>query len=97
LSEQAPAIQAQVAVEQAWEKARSADQLRGFDVAREASVLPACGKCQATLAAGAKFCAQCGTPSAPSPALAGPKFCAQCGGPVEPGARFCPGCGGKLT
>lgn len=93
LREQAPAIQAQVAVEQAWEQARSGDQLRGFDVSAEASVASSCKKCQATLAAGAKFCAQCGTASTPTAAAAGPKFCANCGGGLSAGARFCPGCG----
>jgi hypothetical protein len=93
LREHAPAIQAQVAVEQAWEQARSGDQMRGFDLAAEASVSAGCKKCQATLAAGAKFCAQCGTASVPAATAAGPKFCANCGGGLGAGARFCPGCG----
>lgn len=97
LSEQAPAIQAQVAVEQAWEKARAGDQLRGHDVTSEAKVSAACGKCQAILATGAKFCAQCGTPSPAGAVAAGPKFCAHCGGSLEPGARFCAACGSKVA
>jgi hypothetical protein len=93
LAEHAPAIQAQVAVEQAWEKTRAGDQLRGFDLQTEVSVASSCGKCQATLAVGAKFCAQCGTPAAPAATATGPKFCAQCGGSLPVGARFCAGCG----
>jgi predicted amidophosphoribosyltransferase len=96
LAEQAPAIQAQVAVEQAWEKARAGDQMRGFDMKSEASVGPSCGKCQATLAAGARFCPQCGTAAAPAATAAGPKFCAQCGGQLPAGARFCAGCGAAV-
>lgn len=93
LAEQAPAIQAQVAVEQAWQQARSGDQMRGFDLNAEASVASSCGKCQATLAPGAKFCAQCGSAAAPAATATGPKFCAQCGGALPAGARFCAGCG----
>jgi hypothetical protein len=90
IKEQAAAIQSQVAVEQAWDKARQADQLRGVDVQKEvAAVGSACKKCSATLAAGAKFCAQCGTPAA----VAGPKFCASCGAPFAAGSRFCGECG----
>jgi uncharacterized OB-fold protein len=90
LKEQAAAIQAQVAVEQAWEKARSADQMQGVDAATAgAAVGGACKKCQATLAAGAKFCAQCGTPAE----VAGPKFCSQCGAQLAGGSRFCAQCG----
>src|SRR5262245_17141717 len=92
LREHAPAIQAQVGVEQAWEKAREQDQMRGFDIGAEASVGAACSKCQTTLLADAKFCAQCGTP-APQASASGPKFCAQCGGALSAGARFCAGCG----
>jgi len=94
--EHAPAIQAQAALEQAAEKARAADQLRDVDMSVAARVNCSCTKCQATLASGAKFCAQCGTPAAPSETAAGPKFCAQCGAGLSPGARFCAGCGTPL-
>lgn len=90
LQEQAAAIQAQVAVEQTWEAARKADQMRGLDVKSEAVAAPStCKKCQGTLAAGAKFCAQCGAPAA----VAGPKFCVGCGTQLAAGTRFCPECG----
>jgi hypothetical protein len=90
LKEQAAAIQAQVAVEQAWDQARHGDQLRGVDVQKEvAAVGKACPKCQATLFAGAKFCAQCGSPAA----VAGPKFCPSCGAQLAGGSRFCGECG----
>jgi hypothetical protein len=89
IGEQAAHIQANVAVEQAWTQARESDQLRGVDVKQAVSVAAACSKCQATLAAGSKFCAQCGTPAV----AAGPKFCAQCGGALASGARFCAQCG----
>lgn len=96
LTEQGAAIQAQVAVEQAWEQARAGDQLRGADLKNAVATVGAtCTSCQATLAADARFCAQCGT-AAPAKASAGPKFCAQCGGGLAAGARFCAGCGAKV-
>jgi predicted amidophosphoribosyltransferase len=97
LREHAPAIQAQAALEQAAEMARDADQLRGVELSAEARVNSSCTKCQATLAAGAKFCAQCGTPAAPEETATGPKFCAQCGGGLSAGARFCAGCGKPVS
>lgn len=93
LGEQAAAIQAQVAVEQAWEKARGADQMRGVDVTSEAIAAgPTCSKCQATLTAGTKFCAQCGT-AVGAAAARSPLFCSQCGGQLTGGSKFCPQCG----
>jgi hypothetical protein len=92
LAEQAAAIQAQVAVEQAWEKARGADQMRGLDVtSAPVAAAPTCRKCQAKLAANAKFCASCGAPAAA--AAPGPHFCPECGTAIEAGGRFCSGCG----
>ncbi len=48
----------------------------------------ACSACGAALAAGAKFCSECGTPAAAS--------CPGCGAPVA-GGRFCSECGTPLT
>jgi hypothetical protein len=91
LGEQAAAIQAQVAVQQAWVKAAQVDQTRGVDVAgAPAAVGALCPNCQAALAPAAKFCAGCGTP-----VQAKKKFCDQCGGELDPGARFCSGCGAQ--
>lgn len=90
IGEQAAAIQAQVAVEQAWEKARGSNQLGGMDLSQPVAVGQACAKCQSTLAAGAKFCASCGTPVQ---SAAQSRFCSQCGGNLAPGARFCAQCG----
>ncbi len=47
----------------------------------------ACTSCGVVLAAGAKFCASCGTP-VPSKA-----FCTGCGKELAPGAKFCANCG----
>ncbi len=54
-----------------------------------------CAKCGAAMAAGAKFCPECGTPAA-SPAAAGPK-CAKCGAALTAGAKFCPECGAPTS
>jgi len=96
LGEHAPAIQAQVAVEQAYDDARKGDQLRGVDLKGPVAVVSAsCNQCQATLADGAKFCALCGTPAATA-ASAASQFCPSCGAKAQPGAQFCSGCGGRL-
>jgi membrane protease subunit (stomatin/prohibitin family) len=51
----------------------------------------ACPKCQAQVAAGAKFCGSCG---APMPAAAA---CPQCQTPAAPGSKFCGNCGTALA
>ncbi|MGC4089090.1 MAG: zinc ribbon domain-containing protein [Polyangiaceae bacterium] len=96
LREHAPMIQAQVAVEQAWEQARKGDQLRGADLNAQPLAVGAaqsCGKCRAPLAAGARFCAQCGSAAAAPASAEVKKFCSNCGGKLEASARFCAGCG----
>lgn len=88
LQEQAGSIQAKVAIEQAWDKARQADQTAGVDLATAQRASSAeCSKCQAALQPGAKFCTGCGTPVAKA------KFCSGCGASIGPGMRFCGGCG----
>ncbi len=51
------------------------------------SFCPACGS---AVAAGAKFCANCGQKQAANNA------CPGCGQPIAPGAKFCANCGQKL-
>jgi hypothetical protein len=98
LREHAVAAQARAAVEQAEEKARAVDQMRGVDVQGAAlSLSQSCTKCQTTLASGARFCANCGTPAAVAAAAEGPKFCSGCGGKLAPGAHFCAGCGAAVA
>lgn len=87
LQEQAASIQAQVAVEQAWDKARRSDQTAGLDLAAEQ--VAACPKCKASLQPKAKFCSSCGAPAGG----AAKRFCAECGGELAAGAKFCAGCG----
>ena len=50
-----------------------------------------CPECGATCAAGAKFCANCGTKLNNAGAL-----CFACGAVIPVGAKFCPECGRKL-
>ena len=52
----------------------------------------ACGNCRAQVAAGAKFCPECGNKIEAPRA----KFCTECGAEAGPGAKFCAGCGSKL-
>ena len=46
-----------------------------------------CAKCGAAVAAGARFCPECGTPAAQ------PARCVKCGAPLAAGSKFCPACG----
>ena len=72
--------QAMSANAQAQQQPQSAAQPAG-------GFCPACGQ---PVAAGAKFCANCGQKLEVAPA------CPACGQPVTPGAKFCPNCGQKL-
>jgi hypothetical protein len=84
LREEAASIQAQVAKEQLWTKARAADQTSGTDMSQHAGAL--CPKCSAHVGT-AKFCPQCGTP------LSAKTHCAKCNAEMEATAKFCPECG----
>jgi membrane protease subunit (stomatin/prohibitin family) len=89
--------------EQLYNKARATDYTSGIDMSAEAQLGGAtaatntqaakstCAGCGAMLAAGAKFCGECGQPVA----KAGPKACAKCGHVTE--AKFCPECGNKMA
>jgi uncharacterized OB-fold protein len=88
-NEELASAKAQATREQIAEKARAQDYTTDLDFGKNA--IAACSSCGAKLAAGAKFCAECGTPAA----QAKPKFCSSCGTKLEPGAKFCPECGGK--
>lgn len=48
-----------------------------------------CSNCQATIAAGVKFCPKCGTPAAAFPAHTTVKRCPQCGTENPVNAKFC--------
>ena len=89
LQEAAAAVQAQVAVEQIGEKARQHDQTGGLDMAAPLAAPGACAHCQARLAAGVKFCAECGKPTGKAAAA----FCAECGAKMAAGVKFCAECG----
>ncbi len=45
----------------------------------------ACSNCQSQVAVGAKFCAECGTPTQ--------KHCTNCNASISPAAKFCAECG----
>jgi uncharacterized RDD family membrane protein YckC len=52
-----------------------------------------CAKCGWTLAAGARFCPECGAPVPQPPA---PVYCSRCGSKSAPGVSFCAECGSTL-
>lgn len=85
--------------EQLHEKARATDYVSQVDMRAGSAVLAApqggaktrrCAACDAEVGQ-AKFCPECGTPTAP------PKLsCAACGHEPEGTPKFCPECGAKL-
>jgi hypothetical protein len=88
--EELAAQKAQATREQIAERTRAQDYTQDLDFGKQAMVACACG---ARIAAGAKFCPECGAANAT--AAAKPKFCSSCGSKVEAGAKFCPDCGTK--
>jgi hypothetical protein len=88
LQQEAAAVQAQVAVEQLWGKARAQDQSAKVDMQRQQ--VAACPHCQAHVDGG-KFCPECGKP------LALATKCGKCGVDFSAKAHFCPECGTPRT
>jgi hypothetical protein len=84
LAEEAAHVQAKVAVEQTWEKARNEDQVKDLDMKAERVL--ACPHCSARVEGG-KFCPDCGK------SLSTRAACGGCGAEVAVGAKFCPECG----
>ena len=84
LQEEAASIQAKVAVEQAWEKARGTNQVEKLDM--KATQVASCPHCNARLTGG-KFCPECGKP------VAAKAFCTGCGAELSSTAKFCGECG----
>jgi len=82
LGEEAASAQAQAAVEQVREKARSVDQVADIDMKQQQ--LAACPHCGARVQAG-KFCPECGKP------LSSKVACVKCG--TQFTGKFCPECG----
>jgi hypothetical protein len=89
IQEEAGAIQARVAVEQAELKAREHDQSRGVDMSAHQQA--ACPQCRAGLAPNVKFCADCGYKLVQEAKT----FCSECGTSLAAGAKFCGNCGTK--
>lgn len=93
---------ADAAREQLQSAARQVEYTEGVDLSADAYVASktaetnvqpkkvTCGGCGAGLAAGAKFCGECGQ-AVPK---AGPRACGKCGTMTE--SKFCPECGTKL-
>lgn len=88
LGQEAAHIQAKVAVEQAWDKARGVDQIHGLDVNAVGRV-GACPHCNARIEGSGAFCSACGKVVAAAPKLS----CSRCGTELPAAARFCSGCG----
>jgi hypothetical protein len=66
------------------------DQLRAARSAGRAEP-PSCPSCGPRPEADALFCSACGLP------LGVAKFCSSCGTALDPGSRFCTGCGSRVA
>ena len=78
----------------------------GAGYAAQSQPTVTCSNCQATNAAGAKFCASCGTSLAPPGVVCsncqaenptGAKFCASCGTSLAPAVTHCTACGTEVA
>ncbi|HVO31778.1 MAG TPA: zinc ribbon domain-containing protein [bacterium] len=87
LAREAAAAQAEAAVEQVREKARTVDHVKDVDMTKDLAA--ACPKCNASLSGSSKFCPECGT------AINVKAKCKQCGTEMDSHAKFCPECGAK--
>ena len=88
MDEEIAVAQAEAAREQAFEKARNVDWMKGRDLGNVTGA--ACKACGAKVGA-AKFCPECGTPTAQK------KVCDSCGAEAEGSPKFCPECGTKYA
>jgi hypothetical protein len=86
MDEEIAAAQAEAAREQAFEKAREVNWMKGRDLGNVTGV--ACRACGAKVGS-AKFCPDCGTPTSAK------RSCRDCGHEVEGSPKFCPECGSK--
>lgn len=89
LDEEVAAAQADAARQQAFERAQSVDWMKGRDL--ETVTGATCGGCGAKLQGGARFCPECGTPTAQK------KQCGSCGAEAEGSPKFCADCGERFA
>ena len=87
MDEEIAAAQAEAAREQAVEKAREVNWMKGRDLGTVRGV--SCTSCGAKVGT-ARFCPECGTPTSAK------RRCGDCGHEVEGSPKFCPECGGKF-
>jgi membrane protease subunit (stomatin/prohibitin family) len=86
------AAQSSRTVEEIWAHSKVAEA--DMDMLKEKSwregVRATCPKCNAPLAANAKFCPECGAK------ISAEAHCTQCGAKLKAGAKFCAECGAKV-
>jgi rubrerythrin len=90
IDQEISAIESEATIEQLREKAMSGLDMTGGVQMKSAAAPTKCPSCGAEVAAGQKFCGECGTN-----VLAKPK-CPSCGAEATPGTKFCGECGTKL-
>jgi hypothetical protein len=90
MDQEISAIESDATIAQLRDKAYSQTDMTGGIEMHSAAASVKCPSCSAEVAAGQKFCGECGTN-----VLAKPK-CASCGTEGKTGQKFCSECGGKL-
>ncbi len=84
------AAQASRSVEEVWAHAKMDEDDKKLSEGNwRETIRASCPKCEAPLAANAKFCPECGTK------LKEKNLCVHCGAKLSSGAKFCPECGEK--
>jgi membrane protease subunit (stomatin/prohibitin family) len=85
------AAQSSRTVEEIWAHSKMAEEDRGMlkEESWREGVRATCPKCNAPLAAKAKFCPECGA------TILSQAHCTQCGAKLKAGAKFCAECGAK--
>lgn len=69
---------------------KSSQNANSANNSNSSGVVAVCPECGKNVAAGSKFCPECGTK------MPVKKFCPECGNKVDENAKFCPECGKKL-
>jgi predicted amidophosphoribosyltransferase len=90
IDQEISAIESEATIEQLRQKAMSEMDMTGGVQMKSVAAPTKCPSCGEEVAAGQKFCGECGTN-----VFAKPK-CSSCGAEASPGTKFCGECGTKL-
>jgi rubrerythrin len=90
MDQEIAAIESEGTIQQLRQKAMSEVDLTGGVQLQSTAAAKTCPQCSASVAAGHKFCAECGAN------VNAPRQCPSCGVEAKPGVKFCGECGTRL-